>query len=109
MLVPAMSITWSVTYPFMGEGRRRQAVLLLEVVRPGHQVDEVDGGMDAVQPPVQRRSVDQLHRQVFALLFDAKIINRDDVRMAQSRRHARLMPEQFAQPRIGRRILAQHL
>ena len=31
---------------------RRLPVLLLKVLRPGHQVDEVVGGVDALQRPV---------------------------------------------------------
>ena len=40
-----------------GEVQRRLPVLPLEVLRPGHQVDEVVGGVNALQRPIQRRRI----------------------------------------------------
>ena len=40
-----------------GEVQRRLPVFPLEVLRPGHQVDEVVGGVNTLQRPVQRRRI----------------------------------------------------
>ena len=48
-----------------GEVQRRLPVFPLKVLRPGHQMDEVVGGVNTLQRPVQRKWIKNVPRHDF--------------------------------------------
>src|SRR6185369_12489518 len=88
---------------------RAEDVLGLEVavdhtgiVRSGEPAPRADAGIEdlalgaAIAEALQRVAIDELHREIRAVLVGEHVVDRDDVRMAQPRERAGLVAQLVA-------------